>query len=57
MGTIDDLRERTRGQIFTEGDEGYDVNDVADWVYAEYMLSSGEASLPPISRSPFPVDA
>ncbi len=24
MSTIDDLRERTRGQIFTEGDEGYD---------------------------------
>jgi len=24
MGTIDNLRERTRGQIFTEGDEGYD---------------------------------
>ena len=24
MSTMDDLRERTRGQIFTEGDEGYD---------------------------------
>jgi FAD/FMN-containing dehydrogenase len=24
MGTIDDLRERTRGQVFTDGDEGYD---------------------------------
>jgi CMP-N,N'-diacetyllegionaminic acid synthase len=43
--------------FISEGDEGYDVNDVADWVYAEYMLANGEASLPPISRPPFPVDA
>ena len=42
--------------FITEGDEGYDVNDVADWVYAEYLLSSGEASLPPVSKTPFPVD-
>ncbi|MEV4264127.1 FAD-binding oxidoreductase [Kribbella sp. NPDC049584] len=25
MSAIDDLRERTRGQVFTEGDEGYDA--------------------------------
>ena len=43
--------------FLTEGDEGYDVNDVADWIYAEYLLSSGEASLPPISKAPFPVEA
>ena len=24
MGTIEDLRERTRGPVFTDGDEGYD---------------------------------
>ena len=42
--------------FITEGDEGYDVNDVADWVYAEYLLSSGEASLPPIAKAPFPVE-
>jgi FAD/FMN-containing dehydrogenase len=24
MGTIEDLRERVRGQVYTEGDEGYD---------------------------------
>ena len=23
--------------FITEGDEGYDVNDVADWIYAEYL--------------------
>ena len=27
--------------FITEGDEGYDVNDVADWVYAEYLLLDG----------------
>ena len=43
--------------FITEGDEGYDVNDVADWVYAEYLLSTGEASLPPVSASPLLVDA
>jgi len=40
--------------FLTEGDEGYDVNDVADWVYAEYMLEHGEASLPPVSVCPYP---
>jgi len=43
--------------FITEGDEGYDVNDVADWVYAEYLLSTGEASLPPVSAPPLLVDA
>ena len=43
--------------FITEGDEGYDVNDVADWVYAEYLLASGEATLPPVDRSPFLVNA
>ncbi|MCC6178139.1 MAG: acylneuraminate cytidylyltransferase family protein [Chloroflexi bacterium] len=40
--------------FLTEGDEGYDVNDVADWIYAEYMLENGEATLPPISVPPYP---
>ena len=43
--------------FITEGDEGYDVNDVADWVYAEYLLNTGEASLPPISRPAYLVEA
>ena len=43
--------------FITEGDEGYDVNDVADWIYAEYLLSTGEASLPPVSAPPLLVDA
>jgi N-acylneuraminate cytidylyltransferase len=43
--------------FITEGDEGYDVNDVADWVYAEYMLANGEATLPPVSQAALQVDA
>ncbi len=43
--------------LISEGDEGYDVNDVADWVYAEYMLATGEATLPPVDRPAFLVDA
>jgi CMP-N,N'-diacetyllegionaminic acid synthase len=39
--------------FFTRGDEGYDVNDVADWIYAEYLLSTGEATLPVVPREPF----
>ena len=42
--------------FITEGDEGYDVNDVADWIYAEYLLASGEASLPTILKPAFPVE-
>ena len=40
--------------FLTEGDEGYDVNDVADWVYAEYLLGTGEATLPRVPRAPYP---
>ena len=42
--------------FITEGDEGYDVNDVADWVYAEYLLASGEASLPLVRKTAYPVE-
>ncbi len=43
--------------FISEGDEGYDVNDVQDWIYAEYLVANGEASLPPVSETPFPVEA
>jgi CMP-N,N'-diacetyllegionaminic acid synthase len=43
--------------FLTEGDEGYDVNDVADWIYAEYLLRQGEATLPPVRRPPYPLPA
>jgi CMP-N,N'-diacetyllegionaminic acid synthase len=39
--------------FLTQGDEGYDVNDVADWIYAEHMLSTGQAVLPPVPQPPF----
>jgi CMP-N,N'-diacetyllegionaminic acid synthase len=42
--------------FITQGDEGYDVNDVADWIYAEYLLSSGGATLPPVSQAPYHLD-
>ena len=39
--------------FITAGDEGYDVNDVADWIYAEYLLRHGEATLPPVRQTPY----
>jgi hypothetical protein len=32
--------------------KGYDVNDPADWFYAEHLLETGEATLPTVSRQP-----
>ncbi|MGE3910117.1 MAG: acylneuraminate cytidylyltransferase family protein [Chloroflexota bacterium] len=43
--------------FISEGDEGYDVNDVADWIYAEHLVATGEATLPPVSQSAYPVEA
>ncbi len=42
--------------FFTQGDEGYDVNDQADWVYAEHLLRTGGATLPSVPGAPFPGD-
>jgi N-acylneuraminate cytidylyltransferase len=42
--------------FLTEGSEGYDVNDVADWIYAEYLLQTGAAVLPSIPQPPWPID-
>jgi CMP-N-acetylneuraminic acid synthetase len=41
--------------FLTQGDEGYDVNDVADWIYAEHLLATGQASLPPVRQAPYPI--
>ena len=35
--------------FFTEGYEGFDVNEPKDWWYAEHLLAVGEASLPPVT--------
>ena len=42
--------------FITHGDEGYDVNDIADWIYAEYLLSTGGATLPPVGQPPYDLD-
>jgi N-acylneuraminate cytidylyltransferase len=34
--------------FFTQGDEGLDVNTELDWLFAEFLLQSGRASLPSI---------
>lgn len=39
--------------FFTQGFEGFDINDARDWRYAEELIRTGEASLPPIARAPF----
>lgn len=40
--------------FFTEGLEGFDLNDEHDWVVAEHLLATGAATLPPVDRPPFP---
>lgn len=40
--------------FFTEGDEGVDINGEFDWLYAEYLLASGQARLPEVPQSPYP---
>lgn len=39
--------------FFTEGHEGFDINDEEDWRLAEAMLSRGEVKLPPVETDPF----
>jgi hypothetical protein len=40
--------------FFTEGDEGIDINSAEDWWYAEHLVATGGAKLPPIDAPPFP---
>ena len=39
--------------FFTEGYEGFDVNEPKDWWYAEHLLAAGEATLPPVTAEPW----
>lgn len=39
--------------FFTEGYEGVDLNDLRDWWYAEYLISTGAARLPVPAAEPF----
>jgi N-acylneuraminate cytidylyltransferase len=39
--------------FFTEGFEGFDINDHYDWMVAERVLADGAASLPPVPQVPY----
>lgn len=43
--------------FLTEGYEGFDVNQWYDWELAEMLVRRGEAALPAVTQSPFPVGA
>ena len=54
------LEERTiAGNVvmpfFTSGYEGFDVNHPVDWQIAEGLVKNGEAALPAVSQTPYPV--
>ena len=40
--------------FLTQGYEGLNIDDEEDWQRAEHLLSSGAASVPEVSRAPFP---
>ena len=42
--------------FFTEDFEGFDVNSAYDWNLAEHLVDSGQARLPSISQSPYPLE-
>jgi CMP-N,N'-diacetyllegionaminic acid synthase len=44
---------RVVAPFFTEGHEGFNVDDEEDWERAERLLSSGAASLPAVGRAPY----
>ena len=39
--------------FFTEGHEGFDINDRHDWIVAERLIADGEAALPPVPQVPY----
>jgi N-acylneuraminate cytidylyltransferase len=39
----------------SQGLEGFDINDPEDWLLAEHYLSTGEAHLPVVSQSAYPI--
>ena len=39
---------RAIGAFFTEGVEGFDINDRYDWIVAEELARTGEARLPDV---------
>jgi len=45
---------RVVAPFFTEGLEGFNVDDEEDWERAERMLEAGAATLPAVERAPYP---
>lgn len=43
--------------FFTEGYEGFDINEPFDWAYAEYLISEGEAQLPEVMNDAYNLSA
>jgi CMP-N,N'-diacetyllegionaminic acid synthase len=41
--------------FLTSGFEGFDVNTAEDWILAEHFLKTGDAVLPTVSQSPYPI--
>lgn len=39
--------------FFTEGYEGFDINDQHDWIVAEWLVASGAAALPSVPQVPY----
>lgn len=39
--------------FYTDGWEGTDINDMKDWVYAEWLIRQGKAALPEVNRIPY----
>jgi CMP-N,N'-diacetyllegionaminic acid synthase len=48
---------RVVAPFFTEGWEGFNVDDEEDWERAERLLASGAATLPAVGRAPYPAEA
>lgn len=42
--------------FFTEGHEGFDLNEPRDWLYAEHLVATGEATLPRVTAPPWRAD-
>jgi CMP-N,N'-diacetyllegionaminic acid synthase len=48
---------RVVAPFFTEGWEGFNVDDEEDWERAERLLASGAATLPTVGRAPYRAEA
>jgi hypothetical protein len=40
--------------FLTEGDEGFDINNMEEWWIAQHMVESGHGTLPEVDQAPFP---